>query len=129
MMNPWFGKAAILVANVVMVIIRAPHGKRSSATPVLKNRKGILEIVLLAIAWIAFFLSLIWIATPLFAFADYPLNPVALVAGSLLLFWASGFSTERTPIWARTGPSHCKCARSTSSLQTASIVGCVIRCT
>jgi protein-S-isoprenylcysteine O-methyltransferase Ste14 len=85
MMNPWFGKAAILLANLVMVLIRAPHGKRSHTTPVLKSHRGILEMVLLTIAWIAFLLSLIWVATPLFAFADYPLHPVAFVAGCLLL--------------------------------------------
>lgn len=28
-MNPWFAKAAILASSLVMVIIRAPHGRRS----------------------------------------------------------------------------------------------------
>ncbi|HEY7326318.1 MAG TPA: protein-S-isoprenylcysteine O-methyltransferase [Gemmataceae bacterium] len=84
-MDPWFGKAVILLANLVMVLIRAPHGKRSRETPVLKSRKGTQEIVLLTIAWIAFLLSLVWIATPLFAFSDYPLHVTTLVAGSVLL--------------------------------------------
>jgi protein-S-isoprenylcysteine O-methyltransferase Ste14 len=51
----------------------------------VKSRKGTREIVLLVIAWIAFFVPLIWIATPLLAFADYPLYPIPLVIGTLCL--------------------------------------------
>ncbi len=84
-MNPWFAKVVVLLASIVMVVIRAPHGQRSRAIPVAKSRKGALEIVPLTIAWVAFFLTLIWIATPAFAFADYPLHPVPLLTGTLLL--------------------------------------------
>ena len=84
-MNPWFAKAVVLLASIVMVAIRAPHGQRSRAIPVVRNQKGPLETVLLSIAWAAFFLPLIWIATPLFAFADYPLHPVPLFIGVLCL--------------------------------------------
>jgi len=84
-MNPWFAKAVILIASIVMVVIRAPYGQRSRTVPIAKSQKGRLEIVLLTIAWIAFFLPLIWIVTPLFAFADYPLHAVPLVAGTLCL--------------------------------------------
>jgi protein-S-isoprenylcysteine O-methyltransferase Ste14 len=68
-----------------MIIIRAPHGNRSRTTPVAKSRKGSLEIVLLTIAWIAFFLPLIWIVTPALEFADYPLYPIPLFTGILCL--------------------------------------------
>jgi protein-S-isoprenylcysteine O-methyltransferase Ste14 len=44
-----------------------------------------LEFVLLTFAWVTFFLTLIWIVSPLFAFADYPLHLAPLVAGSLCL--------------------------------------------
>jgi protein-S-isoprenylcysteine O-methyltransferase Ste14 len=84
-MNPWFAKAVILLASIVMVVIRAPHGQRSRTVPVMRSRKGRLEIVLLTIAWIAFFLPLIWIATPAFAFADYPLRTIPLLIGTLCL--------------------------------------------
>ena len=84
-MNPWFAKAIILLANVAIIVIRAPHGHRSRIVPVAKSRKGALEIVLLTIAWTSFLLTLIWIATPLVAFADYPLHPALFVAGTLLL--------------------------------------------
>jgi protein-S-isoprenylcysteine O-methyltransferase Ste14 len=84
-MNPWYAKAVILLASIVMVVIRAPHGQRSRSVPVARNRKGPRETVLLTIAWVSFFLPLIWIATPLLRFADYPLHPIALVAGTLCL--------------------------------------------
>jgi protein-S-isoprenylcysteine O-methyltransferase Ste14 len=84
-MNPWFAKAVILLASIVMVVIRAPHGQRSRTVPVAKSRKGPLEVVLLTIAWVAFFLTLIWTVTPLFSFADYPLHPIPLVTGTVCL--------------------------------------------
>ena len=80
-MNPWFAKAVIIAANVVLIAIRAPHGQRSRKHAVVKSSRGKLEIVLLTIAWLSVFIPLIWIASPLFAFADYPLHPVPLVAG------------------------------------------------
>ncbi len=84
-MNPWYAKAVVLLASVVMVAIRAPHGQRSRKVPVAKSAKGALETTLLTIAWAAFFLPLVWIVSPLFSFADYPLHPVPLVAGIALL--------------------------------------------
>src|SRR4051812_24614139 len=84
-MSVWFAKTVVLLASIVLVVIRAPHGQRSGQIPVVKSRKGPLENVLLTMAWIAFFLPLIWIATPMFRFADFPLHPIPLVAGSLML--------------------------------------------
>jgi len=84
-MNPWFAKAIILLSSIVMVIIRAPHGQRSRGIKVVKSRRGPLEIVLLALAWLAFFLPLVWVATAELAFADYPLLPMPFVAGILCL--------------------------------------------
>src|SRR5262249_34961127 len=83
MMNFWISKAVVLLAMIVMVVIRAPHGNRNRLIAVIKNRKGTRETVLLTIAWIAFFVPLLWIATPIFSFADYPLHPIAFVAGVL----------------------------------------------
>jgi protein-S-isoprenylcysteine O-methyltransferase Ste14 len=84
-MNPWIATAVILAANIAIVVIRAPHGHRSRSVRVAKNRKGTLENILLIIAGVSFFLTLLWIATPLLAFADYPLHPALFVAGTLLL--------------------------------------------
>ena len=81
----WVAKAISLLTTMVMVAIRAPHGRRRRRMHAVKSRKGKLEIALLSIAWLAFFLPLLWIATPLLAAADYPPRPVLLFAGTLCL--------------------------------------------
>ena len=83
--NLWIAKVIILLASIVMVAIRAPHAKRSHGIHVVRSRKGKLEIVLLTIAWLAFFLPLIWIATPVLSSADYALRPVPLLTGAVCL--------------------------------------------
>jgi protein-S-isoprenylcysteine O-methyltransferase Ste14 len=83
--NLWVAKVIILSTIIVMVAIRAPHGQRRRGIPAVRSRKGKLEIVLLTIAWLAFFLPLIWIATPVLASADYALRPVPLLAGTVCL--------------------------------------------
>jgi len=80
-MNPWIAKAVVLAASIVMVVIRAPYGSRSRQVKVVKDLKGGLEVVLLALAMLGFFVPLIWIASPLFSFADDPLKPAPLVTG------------------------------------------------
>jgi protein-S-isoprenylcysteine O-methyltransferase Ste14 len=80
-MNPWIAKAVIFAASVAMVVIRAPHGQRSRGVKVAKSRRGTLEAVLLTLAWLSFFVPLVWIATPVLKFADYPLRPLPLAAG------------------------------------------------
>jgi protein-S-isoprenylcysteine O-methyltransferase Ste14 len=80
-MNPWFAKAIILASSITMVIIRAPHGQRSRGVKVVRSKRGALEIALLTLAWLAFFVPLLWVVAPIFAFADYPLRPVPLFAG------------------------------------------------
>ena len=84
-MNPWLAKAVILASSIVMVIIRAPHGQRSRGVKVVRSGRGALEAVLLTLAWVSFFVPLVWVATPVFAFADYPLRPVPLLAGIVCL--------------------------------------------
>ena len=84
-MNPGFGKAIILASSIVMVVIRAPHGQRSRGVKVVRSRRGGLEMILLALAWLAFFVPLVWVAAPVFAFADYPLRPAPLSAGIVCL--------------------------------------------
>jgi protein-S-isoprenylcysteine O-methyltransferase Ste14 len=84
-MNPWFAKAVVLVASILMVLIRAPHGQRSRTVKVAKSRKGRLEIALLTVAWMAFFAPIVWVATPWLDFANFPLYPFPLAIGTLLL--------------------------------------------
>ena len=84
-MSPWFAKTIILLGSIVMIIIRAPYGHRSRKIKVVKSRKGSLETLLLMLVWLGFFLALVWVAKPVLSFADYPLRPVPLIAGSLCL--------------------------------------------
>jgi len=84
-LSPWVAKAVVLVGSIAMVIIRGPHGHRNSKIAVRSSRKGALETSLLLLVWLGFFLPLIWIWTPVFAFADYPLRVLPFTAGSLCL--------------------------------------------
>jgi len=80
-MDLWFARAAVLLGNIVMVVIRAPHGERSRRIKVVKSRKGPLEIVLLTLAWVSFFVPLVWVVKPVPPFANYPLRPIPFVIG------------------------------------------------
>jgi protein-S-isoprenylcysteine O-methyltransferase Ste14 len=84
-MSPVCAKVAIVIAMIVMVAIRAPHGRRSRTLAVVTSGKGPLEIALLTLAWIAFLVPLFWVATPFLSFADYRLYPVPFISGSVLL--------------------------------------------
>jgi protein-S-isoprenylcysteine O-methyltransferase Ste14 len=80
-MNPWMAKAVVLAATAVMMAIRAPHGRRSRRVKIAKSGKTSLETGLLVLAWVGFFVPLIWVATPAFSFAEYPLRAAPLAAG------------------------------------------------
>jgi protein-S-isoprenylcysteine O-methyltransferase Ste14 len=80
--NPWFGKAAFIVSLVSMMLIRAPHGKRSGQVKIEESRKGRLEVALLALMWITtLVLPVISIASPLLSFADYGLQVLPFLLG------------------------------------------------
>jgi protein-S-isoprenylcysteine O-methyltransferase Ste14 len=80
-MNPWIAKAVVLAGTLVMVAIRAPHGRRSRSVKVAKSHKTPIETGLLVLAWMGFFVPLIWLASPALSFAEYPLRLGPLVAG------------------------------------------------
>jgi protein-S-isoprenylcysteine O-methyltransferase Ste14 len=80
-MNPWIAKAVVLAATVIMMAIRGPHGQRSRSVKVARSYKTRLETGLLVLAWVGFFVPLIWVASPAFRFAEYPLRAVPLAAG------------------------------------------------
>jgi protein-S-isoprenylcysteine O-methyltransferase Ste14 len=85
-MNPWIARAVILAAICVMAAIRVPHIHRSRGVKVVKDQKGLLEAIAPALAMLGFFfVPLVWIGSPLFSFADYPLRRVPLVAGAACL--------------------------------------------
>ncbi len=81
-MDPRYGVAAVVAASVALVAIRAPHGQRSRSVPVAVRRKGTLEVVLLTLAWIGFFLPFLWMGTDLLSGFDIPLHPAAFGAGA-----------------------------------------------
>lgn len=83
-MNSWYAKALVLSATAAMIAIRAPHGHRSRAVKVARNARGPLETVLLTLAWIGFFVPLVWIWSDAFAAAEFELRIVPLVAGAIL---------------------------------------------
>jgi len=80
-MNPWIAKAVVIAATAVMIAIRAPHGRESRRVKVIKSHKTALESVILVLAWTGFFIPLIWISSPAFSFAEYPLRIGPLVSG------------------------------------------------
>ena len=84
-MNPWIAKALVLTGTVVMIAIRAPHGHRSRIVKVAKSHKTPLETGLLVLAWVGFFVPLIWVASPAFSFAEYALGTGTLVVGVMCL--------------------------------------------
>jgi protein-S-isoprenylcysteine O-methyltransferase Ste14 len=84
-MNPWIAKAVIVAASVVMVVIRAPHGRRSRSVKIARSCKSPREVALLTLAWIGFLVPLIWVVSPVFSFAEYSLRPLAFGAGVLCL--------------------------------------------
>jgi protein-S-isoprenylcysteine O-methyltransferase Ste14 len=81
-MNPWIAKVIIIAGTLTMIAIRAPHGRRSRHVKVTKSHKTSLETGLLVLAWVGFFIPLIWLASPVLSFAEYPLTLGPLVAGA-----------------------------------------------
>ena len=84
-MNPWIAKAVVLASTVVMVAIRAPHGRRSRNVRVATSHKAPLETGLLVLAWVGFFVPLVWVASPAFSFAEYPLGTGPFSGGVMCL--------------------------------------------
>jgi protein-S-isoprenylcysteine O-methyltransferase Ste14 len=84
-MNPWIAKAVILAATLAMIVIRVPHGRRSRAVTVASSHRGAVESVLMALSGLGFLVPLIWVASPAFSFAEYPLHAAPLAAGLLCL--------------------------------------------
>ena len=84
-LDPWIAKAVILAATVSTIAIRAPHGRRSRTIRVVHSWKNAREVVLLAFAWIGFLIPLVWVVSPAFSFAEYPLRFGPFVGGVVCL--------------------------------------------
>ncbi len=82
----WFAKAIVLGASLAILVI--PHRQHEKPGGMQKGRgshRAPLEIVLLALVAVGFLLPFVWVATPVLAFADYPLRQVPFIAGLLCL--------------------------------------------
>ena len=105
-MSTTLAKAVILVASIVMIAIRAPHGRRSRGAKVARSYRGARETALLALAWIGFLLPLIWIAVPVFSFADYSPRPSLFGTGVLCLiaglWWFHRSHSDLSTNWSVT---------------------------
>ena len=112
-----------------MIAIRAPHGRRSRSVKVAKSHKSSLETGLLVLAWIGFFIPLIWLASSVLSFADDLLSLGPLVAGVICFVAGLWLSAGRTLILARIGRSPWRCVNSIDSSRKACIAGSAIRCT
>ena len=105
-MNPWIAKAVIRVAVIVMAGIRVPYSLRSRGTKVVWNRNGRWGFILSTLAMIGLLLPLIWAASPVFSFAEYPLTlgplvlGIACLAGGLWLLYRSHRDLEAN--WSST---------------------------
>jgi protein-S-isoprenylcysteine O-methyltransferase Ste14 len=83
-LSPWWGRGVFLVATIASVAIRWPHDAREKTVKVVDDRKGALEKLLLVLVGVGIMVMPILAMTPLLAFADYPLHPVALGGGALV---------------------------------------------
>ncbi len=84
-MNPWIAKALVLASTLGVIAIRAPHGRRSRVVKVGTSYKTPLETSILVLAWVGFFVPLIWVVSPVFSFAEHSLGTGPLVAGVICL--------------------------------------------
>jgi protein-S-isoprenylcysteine O-methyltransferase Ste14 len=85
-LNPWFGKAAIVGIIATIAVIRAPFGSQSRKIPIATNLRSPRETFVLALAWLgSMILPLLWVFySPLFAIAEYPLNPAIFAVGVIV---------------------------------------------
>ena len=95
-MNAQLGSILTLLGLTASIAIRTPYARRSSRLPVVKTRKGRLEVALLLLVAVGMvIIPCLTACTGILRFADYRLHPLALVVGiglialSLWLFWRS----------------------------------------
>ena len=81
MTSLWIAKGVMLVAIIMTLVIRAPHGRQSRAMRIAKDRKTKWDVTLLLLTIVGFWMPVIWVSSTVFAFADYTLRLGSLVAG------------------------------------------------
>ena len=87
-MNPWYAKAVVVVASVVIGVIRGAHSYSRRAGPVASRVGGVVETFALGIALVGFVIPIVWVVTPILNFANYPGHPAAVAAGAAVMVLA-----------------------------------------
>ncbi len=83
------GKVIFVVGLIAFVAIRVPHDRQRKLVRVDDARRGVLEVALMAgVAAGCFVVPLLFVLTPLFAFADSAIDVFRVVSGSLALVLA-----------------------------------------
>jgi len=78
-------KSVLFFSFVAIIVMRSPYLWQARRTKVAVSRKGVREKFLLVLAGVAFGISLNWIFSPVFSFADYAINIWVYVIGMLFL--------------------------------------------
>ena len=86
--SPWLGRAVFLAGLVATIVIRHPHDETSKKTKIADDRRGRLELALLALMMLGTLLLPLASLTPLLAFADYSLALAPLAAGCGVMAFA-----------------------------------------
>jgi protein-S-isoprenylcysteine O-methyltransferase Ste14 len=79
--SPWIVKAVVVASTVLLIAIPAYVHRAHGRPKIVENRKGPRERILLALVGLGFLPALLWVATPLFAFADLPLRVLPFLNG------------------------------------------------
>lgn len=81
-MHPLVPAALWFLANVVMGVVRAPHVRLSGTVAVARSCYGAGDVLLVVLSGVGLVvLPLLWALSPRLNCADYPLSPLALLAG------------------------------------------------
>lgn len=87
-MSPLAAKTIIVVSTALLIGIPAAIHRRDEKLTIVKSAKGSLERTLLMLVSLSLLPLLLWLMTPLLAFAEYRLRPIPFVIGIACL--ASG---------------------------------------
>jgi protein-S-isoprenylcysteine O-methyltransferase Ste14 len=77
----WWPKSVIVVSTLLLIGIPAAVHRRTTNANVVKSQRGVRERILLAFVSFGFLLVLIWIVSPVLAFAEYAPRRVPFIAG------------------------------------------------
>ena len=78
-------KITFILGILAIVAIRAPHGRKGAKIKIIKTCRTPLEVGLLMLMWLgSVILPVLWVATPIFSFADYHAHLFPFAIGALV---------------------------------------------